>query len=155
MNPFHQPREWVRLCVHAPKLKEITSILFQTTCKKKKRCNFFKNLNNVFVISCDNKVIHKVMQTGHGKHQFHENWTCNLKLGMKNEEGFSMGYETRFWTQNGAQTVSSCVCFHWKKYYEQTSCTFGQTCMSFFCFITIVNLLDCWAYSCDCWFVYV
>jgi hypothetical protein len=27
--------------------------------------------------------------------------------------------------------------------------------MSFFCFIIIVNLLDCWAYSCDCWSVYV
>jgi hypothetical protein len=55
------------------------------------------------------------MRTRHGKHQFHENWTCDLKLGMKNEEGFSMGYETRFWTQSGDQTVSSCVCAHWKK----------------------------------------
>jgi hypothetical protein len=52
------------------------------------------------------------MRTRHGKHQFHENWMCNLKLGMKNEEGFSMGYEIRFWTQSGDQTFSSCVCAH-------------------------------------------
>jgi hypothetical protein len=95
-----------------PSSRRSLPFYFKQHAKKKKRCNFFFNLNNVFVISYDNKAIHKVMQTGHGKHQFHENWTCNLKLGMKKEEGFSMGYETRFWTQNGAQTVSSCVCFH-------------------------------------------